>query len=183
MTDLSDLVGALRRLAEDPSVISATLDPGLRRITLEVRLPDLAPLLESAADEYKAMGWRVDVDLSEDSPTVVVKAPRDEVGQVLSLAEGRGDSVLEVRVSSGGSPREVEVRVEAAGATVDEVAAGEAREALRRAGLRGVDGMPTELEAVTRDASVPVFLPTGVGSTRGLIAAVSVCLPPRRGES
>ena len=181
MMDLPHLVGVLRRLWEDPSVVSATLDLGLRRITVEVRLPDLAPLLESAADEYRAMGWRVDFDLSGDSPTVVVRAPRGEVGQVLSLAEGRGDSVLEVRVSSGRS-RDVEVRIEASGATVEEVAAVEAREALRRAGLPGAESMPAELETVTRDASVPVFLPTGTGSTRGLVAAVSVCLPPRLGE-
>ncbi len=73
--DLSHLVGVLRRLSENPSVVSATLDLGLRRITVEVRLPDLAPLLESAADEYRAMGWRVNFDLSGDSPTVVVRAP------------------------------------------------------------------------------------------------------------
>lgn len=75
------------------------------------------------------------------------------------------------------------MRIEASGAAVDEVAAVVAREALKRAGLPGAEGVPAELETVTRDASVPVFLPTGTGRARGLVAAVSVCLPPRLEES
>lgn len=181
MMGSTKLVEVLNRLSQDPKVVSATLDLGLRRLILEVRLPDLLPLLESAADEYRAAGWEVRVSSEGDSPVLEVRCPSGEVGRVASLAERRGDSTPEAVVPEGSGGGEVVVKVEPAGASVEEVAAGEAMDALRRAGLPWADRLPVELESVSVDASVPVFIPTAAGRTKGLIASISVCLPPSGG--
>jgi len=116
-----------------------------------------------------------------DSPILEVRCPSEEVGRAASLVEWRGDSALEAVIPAGSGGGEVVIKVEPAGASVKEVAAGEARNALRRAGLPWSDRLPVELESVSVDASVPVFIPTAASGTRGFIASISVCLPPSGG--